>query len=164
MSIRNALLCGLVGHPAGTDAALDWPGIEARQDLLLFAMHLVASDRLSEVAQLCRGRRDLDVASLSHYCLFLGLTRNVSLALRAFDVLKSAASGEGGVWLDLAYLQAVCRQPTAAARSIAVHAVLTGREPPKPDLPAAVAEDAEPGSIRFMPGDVAMPLPEEDED
>lgn len=163
MSIRNALLCGLIGHEVGAASSPDGSWARTPEDTLLHAMHLVASDRLNEVAPLCRQNPDLDVESLAHYCLFLGLTRNVGLAARAFDVLKATVPRARGIWLNSAYLQAVCRHPTAAARSIAVHAMLTGRQPPKLDLPVEGAGDFDAGSIRFMPGDVPMLLPEGDD-
>lgn len=164
MSIRNALLCGLVGQGGDAISSLDETWTRTPEDTLLCAMHLLANDRLNEVAQLCRQHPELDVAALAQYGLFLGLTRNVSLAFRAFDVLKSTAPRESDVWLSIAYLQAVCGQPTAASRAITVHAILTGRQPPKLDLPVEAGEDVEIGSICFMAGDVAMLLPDGDDD
>ena len=164
MSIRNALLCGLIGYGSETVQSLDETWTRTPEDTLVLAMHLFANDRLNEVARLCRQHPKLDVAALAQYVLFLGLTRNVSLAFRAFDVLKSTAPRESGVWLNNAYLHAVCGQPMAASRAITVHAILTGRQPPRLDLPVEADEDVEIGLIRFMAGDVAMPLPEGDGD
>lgn len=157
MNLRNALLCWLLGEAAPPPDVLDAAARAdaAREDGLLLGMCLARSGQLGRFGVLV-GRLDhADMAALSRYCLFLGLSDDTwHRAFLLFDVLKRQAPTCVSLWIDLAVLQAAWNFPAASMRSMAMHKALTGGGSEGAELAFAEPEaQLATGPIHFLPGD-----------
>lgn len=155
MAIRNFIVLRLLGVPS--EATLtEWPDANGPEDNLIFAMYLADSLQIGALETFLHKIDDIDDKALSHWCLFLAMSRDPTHGMALFDSLKSRFPLSPAVWADLAALQSATGYAIGAARSLAIHAELVGACAPLPALPFDQSQRGDVrGSVRFVYGDAS---------